>query len=113
MEMETLLSKDKKYLAGEAFSGNVITNAKGLAKMGAFMANKGSFEGKQYISEETWNTFHSEQKLAFSDNFYMTNFNQAGCAHYAFTDEMKNGTVPGGQNFLDHTNNGREGFVGW
>jgi CubicO group peptidase (beta-lactamase class C family) len=63
MEGECLLGKDKKWLAGEGFSGNVITNAKGLAKMGAFMANKGSFQGKQYISEETWNLFHGEQKL--------------------------------------------------
>ena len=38
--------KEKSALAGETFSANVVTNAKSLGLMGAYMANKGTFNGK-------------------------------------------------------------------
>jgi hypothetical protein len=31
-----------------------------MAKLAAFMANKGTFEGKTLISEKTWEDMHSE-----------------------------------------------------
>ena len=35
----------------------MYATAQGLAKLAAFMANKGTLGGKQLMSEETWNDF--------------------------------------------------------
>ena len=35
-------------------------SARAIAKLGAFMANKGSFQEKQLMSEEVWEEMHSE-----------------------------------------------------
>jgi hypothetical protein len=45
---------------GECPSGANHSNARGMAKMAAFMANKGTFEGKTILSEKVWEEFHSE-----------------------------------------------------
>ena len=38
-------------------------SGRGMAKLGAFMANKGSFEGKTLMSEKMWEEFHSEPEV--------------------------------------------------
>ena len=38
----------------ESCSANLHASARALAKVGAFMANKGTFKGKTLMSEETW-----------------------------------------------------------
>jgi len=41
-------------------SGCNHATARGIARLGAFMANRGTFEGKTLMSEKTWEEFHSE-----------------------------------------------------
>ena len=42
-------------------------SARALAKLAAYMANKGTFKGKQLLSEEAWNKMHAEP--TFSAHF--------------------------------------------
>ena len=45
---------DPVGLKMENASVNLHSSARALSKLGAFMANKGTFRGKTLISEETW-----------------------------------------------------------
>jgi CubicO group peptidase (beta-lactamase class C family) len=47
---------------GEHPSGGNHSTGRGMAKFAAYMANKGSFEGKTLLSEKTWEEMHSEPK---------------------------------------------------
>ena len=58
MSAESLMNSDDMRRA-EVLSANVNASARGLAKMGAYMANRGTFEGKTIMSESSWNEFHS------------------------------------------------------
>ena len=49
-----------KARTGEAVSALCSGNARGLAKLAAFMANKGSLNGEQLISEDAWEAAHEE-----------------------------------------------------
>ena len=44
---------------GEGHSFNIHASATGMAKMAAYMANKGNFRGKSILSSETVEEFHS------------------------------------------------------
>jgi CubicO group peptidase (beta-lactamase class C family) len=46
----------------EMISYFTYANARGLARLAAFMANKGSLNGKELLSEETWENMLSEPK---------------------------------------------------
>ena len=37
--------------------------ARAMAKLGAFMANKGSLNGQTLMSEECWNEIHSDPSV--------------------------------------------------
>ena len=50
----------KPFQQGETPSASMNSSARSLAKLGAFMANKGSLQEKQLISEQTWDDLHSE-----------------------------------------------------
>ena len=41
-------------------SAGSYANARGLAKLAAIMANKGSFNGKLFLSEESWEELHAD-----------------------------------------------------
>ena len=43
---------------GEIPSANGNCSARGLAKVAAMMANKGTFEGKTLLSPQTWEEMH-------------------------------------------------------
>ena len=60
-------------------STNSISSARSLALIAAYMANKGTFNGKELIKEETWNDFHSEPKEGCMSNLFHTTFNKGGC----------------------------------
>ena len=47
---------------GEIPSGNAYGNARGLAAIGAAMANRGVFKGKKVLSEEGWSALHGNVK---------------------------------------------------
>jgi hypothetical protein len=38
-------------------------SARGLAYMGAFMANKGSYDGKVFLSEEAWTEYMKDPEV--------------------------------------------------
>ena len=63
MEEMYYLAKSRDFLASDTYSTTCMSNARSLAVMGAYMANKGTLNGKQLISEQTWETMHSEQTL--------------------------------------------------
>ena len=44
----------------ETSSANGNCSARGLARVGALMANKGEFEGVRLMSEDTWNAMHDK-----------------------------------------------------
>lgn len=60
MDMITLHFGSKIGQQGEIPSANIHASARALAKLGAFMANKGTFEDTQLISTEVWEEMHSE-----------------------------------------------------
>ena len=41
-------------------SGNCHASARGFAKLGAYMANKGTFKGDSIMSEEAWEYIHGD-----------------------------------------------------
>jgi hypothetical protein len=45
---------------GEHPSGACHASARGLAKLAAYMANRGQFNGNALMSEVLWEEFHSE-----------------------------------------------------
>mgnify|MGYP000099475501 CR=1 FL=1 len=59
MQVTDKLYADRKFRRGESNSFGGFASARGLAKMAAYMANEGTFEGKQLIKKETWDKFHA------------------------------------------------------
>ena len=54
------LLNHKMMRRGEHPSGGNHCSGRGMAKLAAYMANKGSFEGKTLMSEKLWDEFHSD-----------------------------------------------------
>ena len=90
---------------GEIPSGNGHGTAKGLAKIAAVMANKGKLDGNRIISEEAWDSLHSncETKPMYPHNG-SANFSQGGVNRFD--------TVDNPYEFFK-SNEYRKGFVGW
>ena len=44
----------------ELLSANISASARGLAKLGTYMTNKGTADGKTIMSEASWQEFHSD-----------------------------------------------------
>lgn len=87
-------------------SRNVHTNAKALAKIAAYMANKGTFREKKLISEKTWEDFHSEPtEGSLPSNLNTSRFTKGG--FNMFTSKFDIGP------FDEAINYGRDGFYGW
>jgi hypothetical protein len=57
-------------------------NAKSLARLAAFMANKGTFNGQKIISEKSWNEIMSEEKAISEDMGLMTAYTKGGFNHF-------------------------------
>ena len=72
----------KECLAMEQLSWNINCSARQLAKLAAFMANKGSLEGKQLLSEDAWNKMHADPKKANMNKQYENIFTQGGVSIY-------------------------------
>ena len=51
----------------EAPSWNVNASARSMGKWAAFLANKGTLDGKQLIKEETWDLMHKDPKKEIMD----------------------------------------------
>ena len=80
---------------GETFSTNGNCSARGLAKLAAVMANKGTFNNVQILSNRAWEEMHKfpTYELVF------------GIVHSNFTQ--------GGVNKFGDYGEGREGWYGW
>ena len=74
---------------GESPSVNCIASARGLAKMAAFMANKGTFDGSEYISEETWDKFHFNPTAEVFNGVCPNVFSNGGAAHFCNNSETE------------------------
>ena len=48
----------------EALSISIHSNANSMAKLAAYMANKGTFQGKCMLSESAWTMLHDGGKVA-------------------------------------------------
>jgi len=83
---------------GESPSANGNCSARGLAKVAAALANKGSFQEKTILSEAAWMEMHAEP----TDGILVANsikFTKGGVAEFEEDD-------------ISETN-GRKGFYGW
>lgn len=60
--------------AAEVLSGNIHASAKGLAKIGTFMAQKGTAGGKRIMSEASWNEFHADKVTEVDYNLFGSEF---------------------------------------
>lgn len=58
----------------EAPSWNVNASARSMGRLAAFLANKGTLDGKQLIKEETWELMHKDPKKEMMDQFRETKF---------------------------------------
>ena len=67
----------------EILSSGMAGNARSLAKLGAFMANKGQFDGTSLMSPETHTNIHSEATTATLDRGgRITSLTKAGFAQF-------------------------------
>ncbi len=95
----------REVAMGETPSANTHASARGFARLAAMMADKGSFDGKEFIGEEAWEALHADATEA-DMGFITTRFTQGGVAAFS---EVSVSSSP-----LDSgLNNGREGFYGW
>jgi hypothetical protein len=56
----------------ESVSSFCFASARGLAKLAAYMANKGSLNGRQLISEETWNEVQADPTAEIESGVALT-----------------------------------------
>ncbi|NKB99578.1 MAG: serine hydrolase [Pseudomonadales bacterium] len=89
---------------GESPSAGAKCSARGLAKLAAVMANRGSFQDHQVLSETAHATLHANPTT--NDMGLMrTTFSQGGVA--LFSESSSSSAMD------TALNNGREGYVGW
>ena len=108
---------------GEIPSGANHSSARGMAKMAAFMANKGTFEGKKLISEEIWEELHSETKVSEEwPHGTCTAFTKGGFSHHGlhvienhkrFTGTDRLIPVEASQKMERHLHKHRADWYGW
>ena len=98
MDLSGTLWSQPEIRKGESPSVNGNCCARGLAKLGAVMANRGSFQGVRILSDSAWVAMHGEatEGLIVGNN---TLFTQGGVAQFEEEDRS-------------HTN-GRHGYFGW
>lgn len=102
-----------KYLNSEAFKRaeqpgcNGIASARGMAKLAAFLAHKGTFKGQRLMSEATWDAMHDKQVTApeLEVGGIRTRFSQGGINNFK--------TYEDDQPIEQIFKHGRDGFQGW
>ena len=76
------------------------------------MANKGTLNGQQLMSRETWDIFHGNRTLEYM-GFNKWDFSTGGNTHYEMTDQIMASTKPFNKACALNAHIGREGFIGW
>ena len=82
------MNNSKEFKKAEIPSAFMIANGRSLGLLSAYMANKGTLNGKKLISEETWEKFHSEPKQELMNDLVPTVFSKGGCNHYGQTNSL-------------------------
>lgn len=93
---------DPAIAQGETPSANTHASARGLARIAAMMAGKGTFAGQSHMDEATWHALHDAPVRR--DMGLHTTFTQGGVARF---DES------GASRMERAANWGREGYYGW
>jgi CubicO group peptidase (beta-lactamase class C family) len=111
-------ANDPNFYAYENPAAGIVASARGLAKLGAYLANKGTFEGKALISEETHNLMHANSRtLPDALWVYRTTFTQGGLCHYDNDATMKGPKLPAHIPIIDKMEvkmcKPRDKFYGW
>ncbi len=97
---------DTNFAKGETPSANAKCSARGLAKTAAMMAARGTFEGREYLSSDAWQTAHEHPLEAAMGGMLITRFTQGGVDRFLPCTPDSSGAE---RDF----NEGREGFYGW
>ncbi len=99
----TNMFNDPVLRLGETPSANAHASARGLARLAAMLAARGTWNNREYLSDSAWSAMHANPVSRYM--LLTTNFSQGGVNHYR-------SPVP-----ASHTdrsgNQGREGFWGW
>ena len=90
---------------GETPSAGARCSARGLAKVAAMMAARGTWKGRTYLGPEAWSALHGEPTDA-DIGFVMTRFTQGGVNEFVEPNARSKGLSRA-------FNEGREGFYGW
>ena len=90
---------------GEVPSANTHANARGLARLAAFMANGGTLSGQQLLGEAGWQALHAAP-VQRDMNLFNVVFTQGGVAAFGQVHDD-------GSEYDRGANQGREGFYGW
>lgn len=105
----TMLNSDE-FRRAELPSFNIQASAKGMAKLAAFMANKGQFQGQTLISQDTWDKMHAEPKIENDVVFgaLRTEFTQGGVNLFRdYSDDVKV------EKMFKRGRNGSYGWIGF
>jgi len=94
------------FARGETPSANATCSARGLAKVGAMVAARGSWEGREYLSEQAWSALHARPLKAEMGGVITTRFTQGGVDSFIPCGPASSRLE---RDFTD----GREGFYGW
>ena len=72
----------KEWRQAEVVSANVSASARGLAKLGTWMAQRGTADGKTIMSEKAWEEFHGglDTRVDFGIGM-VTSFTNGGVAY--------------------------------
>lgn len=97
---------DAAVAMGETSSANANCTARGLAKIAAMMSAGGTFDGKEYLSEQAWKAMHDKVVKANMSGLFTTCFTEGGVNQFTecTADSPK---------LEREFNVGREGFYGW
>jgi len=93
---------------GEVPSANGHCSARGLAKIASVMANKGSIDGIEILSEETWTEFHHgyEEKEIMYPFGLQSHFSHGGVNYFKTYENASTESVK-------FSNENRNGYFGW
>jgi len=84
---------------GETSSANGNCSARGLAKIAAAMANRGTFQGQTVLSQAGWEALHADPTIGHLFGDINSNFTQGGVNKF---EEGDKSVTPG-----------RDGYYGW
>jgi len=77
----------KNGQVGETASGLMLASARGLAKLAAYMANRGQLDGQVMFSEASWDEMHAEPTTEVMYGGGKSIITKAGFCLYEFPEQ--------------------------